>query len=948
LVAGLRSIDVGQETAAPAPDRVRARRAPGWLSGSLSVLACVLFGIGVLASWAGTVAYDSDTFADRSVAMLDEPEVRRELADRLTSELARAGNQNAVNFRPAFQLATEAAIDTDTFRSLFRTAVKRTHQAVVASPDDGTTGLDLSDSVTIIVSNLSLPSSAAAGQNSEGGLDDSLGDVTQRLSDLRVWSWESYAGTAALVGMGGGLVLAAIAIALSSDRRRTVRRLGWGVVATGLVLAALVPIAQVVAGSRISDGPLSRAVVAGLGDVLADLRTMGLWVAVYGFLVAAASRGGHRPLPTPARAWVRLRAWIDRRRTSTRGTVLVGVGALFGGIYLASNAQLVLTQLVMVAGIWLSYLGVAALTRLAVAVPARSASLPAEAVARHRQRRVLAAGAVGAVVVVLLGIGAYVTTSRAGTAAEAAGAPECNGEAALCDVPLNLVMYAGAHNAMSSALYPGWLFAEQTSTLTGQLDAGIRALLIDTHYGIPSTARLPGSETTVVITDRAAELATPPGETYDPAIAARAQQVAANAPPRAGAQRDVYLCHNFCEMGAVSFIDQMVAVRRWLERNPEEVVFLVIEDHTTPSDTAAALADAGLADRAWTLDGSQSMPTLGDLVDAGRNLVILAENGGPGSPDWYQPAYSWFQETPYTWRSVDQMNCGPNRGIPDNPFMLVNHWVNFSPPNPGSAASQVNNEEVLKQRIDECVQQRGVLPNIVAIDFAERGDLVRVVDAHNQDVRRTLRQLRDTGAGDVTSTTTSGTTPSTSAVETEATSSALRAPTPIGSLTGGNPDAFCARVGDIVDVMVAWAIADLSKPPTAKGLPALTYGPLARRVIGEVVRFAPTELALQLQAAVDEGDAATTALQQAGFTAADVDSLADTLFTQLTAPDGDSATAEQMITDRLDARLGRDGTVALAQAFDRDHPTSGAVFDLGDVSEAVAEESGYGCLLQAS
>ena len=59
-------------------------------------------------------------------------------------------------------------------------------------------------------------------------------------------------------------VLAAVAIALSPDRRRTVRRLGWGVLAGGLILAALVPLAQVIAGSRIADGPLSRAVSAGL------------------------------------------------------------------------------------------------------------------------------------------------------------------------------------------------------------------------------------------------------------------------------------------------------------------------------------------------------------------------------------------------------------------------------------------------------------------------------------------------------------------------------------------------------------------------------------------------------------------------------------------------------------------------------------------------------------
>ncbi|HEY6530837.1 MAG TPA: hypothetical protein VIY72_00940 [Acidimicrobiales bacterium] len=940
--------------AEPSGERVAGQSSAGrargrtWVSALCLVLACVVFTVGLLASWAASVVYDSDTFADRSVALLDEPEVRRELADRLTEQLALAGNQQAVNFRPAFQLAVEAAIDTDTFRSIFRTAVKRTHQAILVSQDGDGSALDLSDSVTIIASNLTLPSSAAQGQGNSAGLNNSLGDITQRMSDLRVWSWEDYAGIVTLVGLVGGPVLAAVAIAVSPNRRRTVRRLGWGVVAGGLVLAILVPVSQGVVGSRISDGPLSSAVSAGLGNVMADLRTMGLWVAAYGFLLAAATRAGNKPLPTPDRAWARFHAWVDRRRETTGGTVLVGAGALLGGIYVVTGPQRTITLLVLVAGLWLSYLGVALLTRLVQAVPAQvGADL---AVRRaHRQRRLLVGGAIAVVAVLLLGTAAVLTTRGAARAAEAAGAPECNGEAALCDVPINLAMFPGAHNAMSSALYPGWLFAEQSNTLTGQLDAGVRALLIDTHYGVPSTARLPGSETPVIITDRAAELASPPGESYDPAIAARAQQVAANAPPQAGAQRDIYLCHNFCEMGAASFTGQMESVRRWLETNPEEVVILVVEDHTTPTDTAAALEAAGLADRAWALDPAQPMPTLGDLIDAGRNLLVFAENQGPGSPDWYQSAYQWFQETPYAWKSVDEMNCKPNRGQAANKLMLINHWVTYSPPDPGKAGSQVNSADVLKARIEQCLDERGVFPNVVAVDFAERGALMATVDSYNQGTRSSVGNLRSSVEEDADSTGTTspgGTTPST-LPEAVATSSAFKAPTVITSLTGGNPAVFCAGTDQLVAVFTGWALADLSKPAAAGGLPALTYGPLVDRILRDLGPVTPVELARQLAPGVAQSAAAVDALRQAGFDQAAIDGLADALSEQLAGPAPDLGVAEQLVVDRIQEQLGRDGTLALAQAFERDHPTPVGLFDLGDVSDDVATGSGWGCLLQA-
>src|SRR5947207_5752927 len=112
------------------------------------VLSAVFLFVGLLSAWANTTVYDSATFSERTVDMLNEPAVRRELAKRMTEQLALSGNNQAVAFRPAFQLAIEAAIDTDTFRSIFRTAVRRTHQAILTGGGaSGGTGLNLSDSI---------------------------------------------------------------------------------------------------------------------------------------------------------------------------------------------------------------------------------------------------------------------------------------------------------------------------------------------------------------------------------------------------------------------------------------------------------------------------------------------------------------------------------------------------------------------------------------------------------------------------------------------------------------------------------------------------------------------------------------------------------------------------------------------------------------------------------
>src|SRR5207237_8505255 len=84
------------------------------------------------------------------------------------------------------------------------------------------------------------------------------------------------------------------------------------------------------------------------------------------------------------------------------------------------------------------------------------------------RRIVLGAGAVVAMAGLVTG-GLLLTAGRAARRADAAGKPQCNGDSSLCDLPLNFVLFPATHNSMSSALYPGWLFAEHALTIEGQL-----------------------------------------------------------------------------------------------------------------------------------------------------------------------------------------------------------------------------------------------------------------------------------------------------------------------------------------------------------------------------------------------------------------------------------------------------------------------------------------------
>ena len=66
----------------------------------------------------------------------------------------------------------------------------------------------------------------------------------------------------------------------------------------------------------------------------------------------------------------------------------------------------------------------------------------------------------------------------------------------------------------------------------------------------------------------------------------------------------------------------------------------------------------------------------------------------------------------------------------DAPLFLVNHWID-SKTGTIRNATAVNARDVLLPRLRQCRAERGRLPNYVAVDYYDRGDLMSVVDELN-------------------------------------------------------------------------------------------------------------------------------------------------------------------------------------------------------------------------
>jgi hypothetical protein len=286
----------------------------------------------------------------------------------------------------------------------------------------------------------------------------------------------------------------------------------------------------------------------------------------------------------------------------------------------------------------------------------------------------------------------------------------CNGFRELCDRPYNEVVFPATHNSMATSS-EGWLLPSNDVSIREQLEDGVRVLLIDTYYWQDWAESLEDLKRTTVL----------PPEILNVLDGVFTYQ----GPPPQGA----YLCHSTCWLGAISMEAALSSVRQFLEKHPHEVVTLIIQDSISSKDTEAAFLKAGLAQYLFTPEYGESWPTLGEMIDSGERLVVMAEKTG-SPPDWYVHAWHFVQDTPFFFTSPSQFSCELNRGVAGNPLFLMNHWINRTAPDRVDAA-RVNTAQALIERARECEQERGQLPNYIAVNFHRLGGLFEAVEELN-------------------------------------------------------------------------------------------------------------------------------------------------------------------------------------------------------------------------
>jgi hypothetical protein len=682
----------------------------------LVVLAALALAVSALAFYAERVLFDSDGFADRVETALSEPAVARDVGDTLTDEIVHA-RPDLIAVEPLVRSVAEQVVRSSPFRSLAGRAAYQAHASVFGRERD-TAVLIVGNGALLVTQALEVADPAAAqrippglrtvlASLEEGKLAQAFVDVAQIADRTRGLG---------VLALAFSFALAVVAVALTPrpERARTVARLGWATSVVGVLLILALEAGRALIGGLADTEVRADALRAVWGTFLDDLAVWSFALGVAGLVLVAAatSRASEPTLARGARA-LTLRIVARPQALWLRAVRALGLIAL--GVLVALQPLEALRLAALAGGLLVAALGLEELMTLVERPAAAGAGAGGQRAAAPRSglRPFAALGALavlGAVAVSAIGV----SVATDDTPPE----PGCNGAQELCDERLDAIAIPATHNSMSSP-QDGFLLPNQDSGIPAQLRGGIRGLLIDMHLGVRT------SRGVYTVLEEGGKSRAKIEEAIGPAAAQTALRLRAQIGYRGGGDERVYLCHGFCELGALDAVTALQQIRDYLLVNPGAVLVISNEDQVAPALVEDAFEQSGLIDFVWK-GPVRPVPTLGEMVDRDERVLVFGEEETAGV-SWYHDQFTYVRDTPYDLPSAEAVlgprGCTINRGTKASPFLLINQFVSGDPPLPRPARI-VNQRDAILAHARECEQPLGGLPGLIAVDFWRQGDVV--------------------------------------------------------------------------------------------------------------------------------------------------------------------------------------------------------------------------------
>lgn len=260
----------------------------------------------------------------------------------------------------------------------------------------------------------------------------------------------------------------------------------------------------------------------------------------------------------------------------------------------------------------------------------------------------------------------------------------CNGYAQLCPRNYDDVVYPASHNSHANR-ESGFNFLAENhiSSITTQLEMGVRYINMDLYE-------------------------------YD---------------------GEVWVCHGDWDLplhpclqsGGERAYNQFSELANFLANNSGEVISLAFENYVNATVVAAEFETANLTQ--YLFSKQESWPSLGEMIVSNQRLVILADENNQGF-SWWHDEHDETRMTGFQFTSEEDFHCNNDRGNETATMLQIAHYIT-DPLASEADAQLVNQFASMWRHAQKCVNQHGMLPNFILVDYVDYGDAILVAAVLN-------------------------------------------------------------------------------------------------------------------------------------------------------------------------------------------------------------------------
>ncbi|PVZ97689.1 hypothetical protein BB558_006351 [Smittium angustum] len=312
----------------------------------------------------------------------------------------------------------------------------------------------------------------------------------------------------------------------------------------------------------------------------------------------------------------------------------------------------------------------------------------------------------------------------------------CNGYTQLCDRTYNKVAFSSTHN--SFAYFKGNLASNQNKNIAEQLNDGISAFMLDLHSN-----QKQGFGKLVNSAFQNSDIGSAIGKTIEKITGKTSNTKRSIDSVKNNAE--IRMCHTSCVLlDEGTFDNTLKLFKTFLQKNTNEVITIMLENYDSFSaeQIATKFVLAGLMDYIFNPnnhDLKTRWPTLREMINSNSRLVVFTDrNPNTAAVPWLMLQGDYIGETSYEVSSSSKFDCKMNSN--NKPLSLLNHFVytktkilGIDADTPSSEAStKVNSAENILAQYNLCVQNsKEFVPNFIAVDFYDKGDLINTIATIN-------------------------------------------------------------------------------------------------------------------------------------------------------------------------------------------------------------------------